>query len=367
MGSNAKDFLSSPINENARPIPSISVATLFHGVRNASTHGVLADVKDFHVKQNCLFAACSISKMITAIGILKLAQEQGFSIYEDVNHILTDWQLKKGPYSENVTIGNILAHQAGFLDSRYGFMPYEEGTEYPDTIALLEGKTKYNPKKVEIEYPPGTRFEYSDSGYCILQKIIEEKTKMSFPDAMRHLVFDPLELEDTFFATNVDLMEMKHDNRFATGHVKHGMSGRIKQGWKVVFPHLAASGLWCTPKDMLSIIEDLMDSWVDDSGKLLRYHIVRDMLKPFSERFSWMGLGCFLFSTWKGFGFESKGWDVGYQCMLKAYPQEKSAIVVMSNYDPDVDQTKSLVGAEIRRFDTIIKEGQRNGTSNQNP
>lgn len=319
-------------------------AAEFHG------YGVLEKEKQLPVTQDSVFAACSISKMITAIGILKLVQERRVHLDENVNQYIKQWQLKENRalHSEDVNIRNILAHQAGFLDDEHGFIPYEEGTAYPDTLALLEGKTKYNAKEVKVEFVPESRFEYSDSGYCIIQKIIEDVTGESFSKAMQHLVFEPLELKNTFFATKHDLTEIKQNNRFAAGYDENG---NVIQGEKAVFPHQAASGLWTTPNELMMIVEDLMNAWNNDTGKLLTRSIVRDMMQPINNSATWAGMGVFLEGGSRKFCFVSKGWDTGYQCMLKAYPQEKSAIVVMTNCDSGVEQDESLIGEIIRFFE----------------
>ena len=86
-------------------------------------------------------------------------------------------------------------------------------------------------------------------------------------------------------------------------------------------------------------------------GKLLRHNMVKDMMKPINDTVPEVGMGVFLPRDSQKFCFVSKGWDTGYQCMLKAYPQEKSAIVVMTNCDPGVDQQESLIGEIIQLFD----------------
>lgn len=350
-------FANSIVKENV--IPGISIMKMSGG--NAAEYhgyGVLEKGRGHPVTQESMFAACSISKMITAIGILKLVQEQRVHLDKNVNRFLTQWQLKENRilHSENVNIRNILAHQAGFLDDEYGFTPYEERTVYPDIVAILEGKTKYNTKEVKVEFVPESRFDYSDSGYCIIQKIIEERTGIEFSKAMQYLVFEPLGLKNTFFATKHDLTKIKNNNLFATGYDEHG---NVIQGKKVVFPHLAASGLWSTPKELMMIVVDLMSSWNNDTGKLLRRNMVKDMMKPINDTVPEVGMGVFLPRDSKKFCFVSKGWDIGYQCMLKAYPQEKSAIVVMTNCDPGVDQNESLIGKIIQLFDNEMNIGEK--------
>lgn len=94
---------------------------------------------------------------------------------------------------------------------------------YLDVLVIIEGKTKYNAKELKVEFVPESRFEYSNSGYCIIQKIIEDSSGEEFSKAMQHLVFEPLGLKNSFFAGRQDLTEIKHNNLFATGYDENGI------------------------------------------------------------------------------------------------------------------------------------------------
>lgn len=346
---NMDSFMNTSLKESVTP--GVSIMKMTRGkTATYYGYGVLDKEKNVPVTQHSVFAACSISKMVTAIGILKLVQDGRVRLDDNVNQYLTHWQLKENRafHSEHVNIRNILAHQAGFIDDESGFIPYEEGTAYPDILTMIKGKTKYNAKELEIEFEPESRFEYSDSGYCILQKIIEDRTGQEFNKAMKKLIFEPLGLKNTFFAEKEDLINIRRNNDFATGYDE---CGYVIHGEKVVFPHQAASGLWSSPEELMKIVVDLMNAWNDDMGKLLRRKTVIDMMKPINENIPEVGMGVFLPRDSQRFCFVSKGWDTGYQCMLKAYPKEQSAIVVMTNCDPGVDQNESLIGEIIQMFD----------------
>ena len=132
-------------------IPGVSI-TYFNNAEIAwSKHfGSLEAGTDKAVGENSIFHACSISKMVTALCVLKLAQDGVLDLHRDVNEYL---KLRKVPDSsftdeKKVTLTNLLAHQAGFYDCEGSFGPYKHGDDIPKAIDILKGTTRYNPEEV---------------------------------------------------------------------------------------------------------------------------------------------------------------------------------------------------------------------------
>ena len=112
--------------------------------------------------------------------------------------------------------------------------------------------------------------------------------------------------------------------------------------------HLAASGLWSTPKELLVIAEEFVKACHGKSS-LITKESALEMARPV-EKFSWAGLGVFM-------GGEneiiSRGWGENGQCMMKINHSTGEIAVVMTNQNPGVDQAESgiegLVGGDIKK------------------
>ena len=181
--------------------------------------GVADKENDIRVDGNTVFPACSISKFITALTVMKLQEQNLVNIDEPVNLYLSQWKLLTSDGKEsNATIKSILSHTAGIIDGEDSFYGLRRSDSVISLLDILEGKTSYNNRRAMSEMRPGSEFEYSDAGYCVLQLMIQEITRCSFEEVVRKNVFEPLHLENTFFASlqNPELRE--RDRNMATGY-----------------------------------------------------------------------------------------------------------------------------------------------------
>jgi CubicO group peptidase (beta-lactamase class C family) len=156
------------------------------------------------------FRIASISKLITAVGIMKLKEEGRLSLNDKVfgpDGILND------PYFSNpkdkrvygITIAHLLSHQAGW-SQRYGdqmFMPSvianKMGTRLPiDTKTIVRFALDKR-----LQYTPGSGRAYSNLGYSILGLIIEKVTGMPYGDYINQAILQPLGIYDMTIAGNL--------------------------------------------------------------------------------------------------------------------------------------------------------------------
>ena len=284
------------------------------------------------VDENTIFPACSISKFVTAICIMKL-QEQGLvDIDLPVNRFLHNWKLLTPEGTESgAAVRSVLSHTAGIADGEDSFYGLRRGDPEITLLDILEGKTSYNNRPVRAEKAPGTAFDYSDAGYCVLQLLVQESTQKPIDEAARELLFAPLGLSSTFFATPGSMAPF--ENRMAAGYDDAGLPipGKFPQ-----VPDLAASGLWSTPRELLAIGREFVKAYHGESP-FLRAESAREMAKPL-ENFPWTGLGVF---TEGEATLVSRGWSENGQCILKMNCRTKEISVVMANRNPGVDQAES--------------------------
>ena len=154
------------------------------GKTTAGYHGVADRESNTPVNRNTVFPACSISKFITAICVMKLHEQGAISINNPANNYLQQWKLRSRDGSEStVSIRSILRHTAGIVDGDDAFYG------------------AYNNRPVRAEKPQGEAFEYSDAGYCVLQQLLQEIMDKPFDDIARDTLFNPLGLHSTFFAS----------------------------------------------------------------------------------------------------------------------------------------------------------------------
>ncbi|MBQ6515259.1 MAG: beta-lactamase family protein [Clostridia bacterium] len=304
------------------------------GKTTAEYYGVADRESNTPVNRETVFPACSVSKFITAVCVMKLHEQGVIDIDHPVNHYLQQWKLRTSDGSESdASIRSILCHTAGIFDGDDAFYGLRRNDPEISLIDILEGKTAYNNRPVRAEKPQGEAFEYSDAGYCVLQQMLQEIMHQSFDGIVRDTLFNPLGLTSTFFATPGNMA--RFESRMATGYDE---SGRPIPGRFPSVPDLAASGLWSTPEELLVISGEFMKAYDGGSG-FLQQKTVREMVKPV-EKFPWTGLGLLI---GENDTLVSQGWGENGQCMLKMNCRTGKIAAVMTNRNPGVDQQASGV------------------------
>ena len=325
--------------------PGMGCAWVDAGGKVSTEYYGFADKENRIPVDECtLFPACSISKFVTAICVMKLHEQKLINIDLPVNQYLQHWKLLSLDGIESDTsIRSILSHTAGILDGEEAFYGLRRSDPEISLTDILEGKTGYNNRPARSEKPQGTTFEYSDAGYCVIQMLIEDVTHERFDDSVREILFDPLGLSSTFFASlrNINRFE----TRMATGYDDNGH--RLPERFPQV-PDLAASGLWSTPKELLAIAERFIKAF-NGKDSFLQPESARDMARPVKD-FPWTGLG--VFTGGKDI-LNSKGWGENGQCMLRMNCLTKEISVVMTNRNPGVDQAESGIEWLVNRIFSV--------------
>lgn len=326
-------------------VPGVSVTYFTSGQISWNKHfGTLEAGTDKIVNENSIFHACSMSKMVTALCVLKLVQDGVLDLYKDVNDYLTSWKVPDNKFmsDKKVTLANLLAHQAGFYDCEGSFSPYKERDAIPQTIDILKGTSRYHSEAVEAKYVPETDCQYSDAGYCIVSLVLEDVIGETIGEIAKRMVFKPLGLERTFFwEIGNDLDDGISMSDCAVGHDN---KGKIVDEIRASYPNIEGASLWTTPNELGCIVINIINAYHGIGSTLLNQEMARLMLSPYGCTRD-VGLGVFLGKDEdeKAY-FVSQGWGVGMQCKLRAYHENQKGVVVMTNSEPGVEQDKALVG-----------------------
>lgn len=301
--------------------------------------GVLEVGTNNKINNNSIFNACSISKFATTLLVLKLVDDGILNLDENVNDRLISWKVPENEFTQTkkVTLRRLLSHQAGFIDPDKSFSEYNPTQGIPTILDLLEGRKSYYPEVAEVKYEPGSDFQYSDLGFCIIEQLIEDTSKRPFKELMNELIFEPLNMKNSTLEYTIP--EVKKYS-FACGHNK---DGELVDGKYPIYPYAAAAGLWSTPTDLSSLVIELINSLKGISKLGISQQIINEMITA-QGCSKWAGLGVFLDYAGDNIEISSLGWGVGFQCIMIAYPHLGKGAVIMTNSDLGVHQTKALIG-----------------------
>lgn len=155
-----------------------------------NSYGIANEKTNEKLNIQTSFELASVSKQFTAMGIVQL-QKEGKLSYDD---LVSNYVPELKDY-EGITIKNLLIHTGGMPD----YMSIMDENWDTSKIATNEDVIKIFEKlKPKIEFEPGKKYSYSNTGYLLLGTIIERVSGKSFEDYLTEKIFTPLKMENTF-------------------------------------------------------------------------------------------------------------------------------------------------------------------------
>jgi CubicO group peptidase (beta-lactamase class C family) len=313
-------------------VPGVSWAVIDGGeIAMGGTSGVQTAGDPSPVTGATRFQACSISKPIAALAMLRLVDRGVLNLDDDINSKLTSWRLPRNAgWQPVVTLRQLASHSAGLTTS--GFPGYKRTDELPTTVQILRGMHPANTYDVRVDTVPGTQFRYSGGGTLAMQLLLEDVTGTPFPALMRELVLDPLGMADSDYTQPPP--EEVH-GVLASGHDVTNVV--VPGGWHV-YPEMATAGLWTTPSDLCKYGLAVQAAYAGEPGALISPRLAREMLTPqmpATDSFGGLaavGLGPFV-SDHGPARFGHSGGNEGFKCHLLVYRDNGLGAAVMTNGD----------------------------------
>ncbi|MBE1533910.1 non-ribosomal peptide synthetase [Actinomadura algeriensis] len=239
--------LPSPVPTMARHrVPGVSLAVLRGGrVVETAAYGRLEAGKDAPMEPETVFRVASVSKQVTAFGVLCLAAARRLDLDADVNEYLGGWRLPAGGAAP-VTVRHLLANTSG-LEREPEYEPYRDGEPVPSVLDALYGRPPARTPEVRPKCPPGELFEKNPVNYLVLEQLLTDLTGTEFPRLMRETVLDPLGMTRSGYESG---FPESSGNAHARGH---DAAGRPTGHRGPVHPATAAGGLWTTARDLAAV------------------------------------------------------------------------------------------------------------------
>jgi CubicO group peptidase (beta-lactamase class C family) len=157
-----------------------------YGVTDLRTRTLIHPVTDFRI--------ASFTKQFTATCIMLLAHD-GKLHYDD--H-LTDFFPEFPAYGKSITVRNLLNHTSGLPDYEEILMkqyPNKPDDKIPQILDA--GVLKSLEQQTAGQFPPGSKWQYSNSGYAVLAMIVEKISGKSFGQFLHDRIFAPLKMNST--------------------------------------------------------------------------------------------------------------------------------------------------------------------------
>src|SRR5262245_38444154 len=211
------------------------------------------------------FRLGSVTKQFTAASILLLEERGKLKVEDPVKKYLPE-----APAAwDKMTIYHVLTHTAG-IPNFTSFPDYRSSEPFATTTAKLVERFRDKP----LEFQPGERMNYSNSGYVLLGYLIERISGQSYEKFVQENIFTPLAMKDSGYDSNSAVIA-----RRAAGY-EPGPSGPVNAGFiHMSIPH-AAGALYSTTEDLLRWEQGLF------GGKVLSSASLKKMTTPFKNDYA---------------------------------------------------------------------------------
>ena len=302
-------------NELDSVVKAFDKANLFHGVVSVSKDGKvllskgygLADASANTLNDPSLaYQIGSVNKQFTAIAIMKLQEEGKLNVMDTLSRFFPEI-----PNAGKITIHHLLTHSSGLYnytnDTTFWLKEANIHSSKAKMISRFSGKP--------LEFEPGSKYSYSNSGYLLLGYIIEKVSGKTYENYMRENIFYPLGMKQTGFDFTQKIAK-------ATGYYDNGTSF-IKSMIVDSSGSYAAGAMYSTVNDLQKWVSAIHDK------KLISPESWTKALTPFKENYAYG------FSRGSLNGKEliwHNGGIHGFLSQLVYFPGSNSSVILLSNY-----------------------------------
>jgi CubicO group peptidase (beta-lactamase class C family) len=332
-------------------VPGAAAAILHRGeVVWEGSAGVADRRTGAPVDRDTVFQVASLSKPVTALGVLILVEEGTLDLDRPVWDYISSWRLPASAYdASSVTARRLLSHRAAI--GVHGYPGIAPDRTLPSLLGSLEGQTG-GAGRVELVAAPGSTVRYSSGGYTILQLLIEEVTGEPFAAFMQRRVLEPLQMTQSSFEVGAGTEAGPYGKPARDGDLAgplatgHGWWGNRLPGYR--FREQAASGLLSTAGDLARFLAVLHSPEAQARVGVSRATIETMLRPPPGAGFA-LGFaiepapaGAFTGRTGGGGVVSHPGSNRGYRAIFGAAPDRGDGFVVLTNSDRGLAMTSDL-------------------------
>ena len=262
-----------------------------------------------------VFHVASMSKQFTAASILLLAQEGKLSLDDPVRKYIPELH----DFGTPVTIRELLHHTSGLRD-QWDLLDLS-GWRYSQDLITDADVLYVVSHQLELNFPPNTRFLYSNTGYTLLAQIVARVSGQSFRNFTTTRIFAPLGMKSTHFRDDFDEIV----KNMAYGYVPAGDTYRLSV---TNFDTVGATSLLTTVEDLALWDDDFYTPRVGGAG-LVQQLQERGRLNNGEQIDYAAGLAI---GKYRGLNtVDHGGADAGYRADLIRFPDQHFSVACLCN------------------------------------
>jgi CubicO group peptidase (beta-lactamase class C family) len=287
-----------------------------------------------------IFHMASVSKQFTAYSIILLARQGKLQLDDDIHKYLSWFPDLK----EKITIRHLLNHTSGIRD-QWQLLALA-GTRLDDVITQ-DHIVKVLSKQQALNFKPGEKYSYSNSGFTMLAEIVRSVTGQTLRQFTDSAIFKPLGMNNTHF--HDDYMEIVKNRSYSYEPV-----GDMRFANSILsYSNAGATSLFTNVPDMSRWVMNFYDHKLGDQRDI-------DMLTQKGKLASGKELtyaSGIAVDTYKGWRrYSHSGGDAGYRTYVSVFPDLKMGLIVFSNRGDFNPGGKATEMAALLIKDTTLKK-----------
>ena len=314
-------------------VPGLSVTVIKDfKILWTKTYGIADQELQTPVTGQTLFNIGSLSKGVAALTTLSLIHQGKFNLDDDVNRLMTSWKVPENAFTRGkaVTPALLMNHSGGAMH-HFGVGYFRDA--FPTITQVLNGEPPATHRPTTIDKIPGTRFQYSNPGYSILQQLVEDVTGEPIYTVARNNIFDKLGMTR---ATFQQPLPVNLEKFAAAGHRGYA----TVRGKRLYFANIAAGGLWTTSDDYARYVIELQKSWHGKSNKVISKELTRKMLSPGVAKE--YGYGVFMRKIGSQKYFGHMGDSTGFMAGFISHTTDGYGAVILTNSNTSPELIREL-------------------------
>lgn len=255
------------------------------------------------------FRVGSMTKQFTAVAVMMLQERGKLSVQDSICKYVSECPAAWQP----VQIHHLMTHTSGIWN-------LTNSPDYRKTMSLPSSPTETIArfKDKPLEFAPGERFSYSNSGYVLLGYLIEKVSGQTYEAFLRENIFEPLKMTNTGYDNPTTVLKHRANGySMRTGALTNALY------LDMTIPH-AAGALYSTVEDLYLWDQALY------TERLVKQKTLDAIFTPFKSNYAYG------FTIDKKFGLRhiTHGGAInGFTSSISRFPDEKTTVIVLNNID----------------------------------
>ena len=258
--------------------------------------------------KNTIFQIGSITKQFTSTIILQLQEEKKLSVSDKLSKYFPDY-----PNGDDITIEHLMTHTSGIFNYAEDPAFINNAVFHPANRKEMLSFFRDRP----LKFKPGSKAEYSNSGYILLGYIIEDVTGKHYGEVLRERIFHPLLMNNS----GIDFARLRSANK-ATPYKAFNANGALPTSDFDSSTSYAAGAIYSTTGDLYKWHKGLYGEKMLKNASLEKAYTVYQ---------SGYGYGWVIRDEGSNLSVSHQGGTLGFSAYFERIPREDICIILLAN------------------------------------